>query len=99
MPSTTDVPYWDGTKKLYFYGTLLHEFRQPAPYEKTILQAFQDAAWNPTYIANPLFHDDPADPEGKAINAVKKLNKHQNPQLLTFLIIDKGKKIGWRARH
>jgi len=93
-----DVPYWDGTKKLYFRGTLLHEFKQPAPHEKAILQAFQEPGW-PPYVTNPLLMVDPLDRGEKAANAVKKLNEHQAPQLLTFSVIDRGQKIGWRPKH
>jgi hypothetical protein len=42
---------------------------------------------------------DPFDRAEKGTNAVKKLNEHQDPQLLTFCIVDKGQKIGWRPRH
>jgi hypothetical protein len=42
---------------------------------------------------------DSADRAEKGTNAVKKLNAHQDPQLLVFSVVDKGQKIGWRPRH
>jgi hypothetical protein len=42
---------------------------------------------------------DPLDRGEKATNAVKKLNEHQDPQLLVFCTVDKGHKLGWRTKH
>jgi hypothetical protein len=48
-------PRWDArSRRLWLGKLLLKEFRQPAPYQTALLDAFQRRGWARRYVKNPL---------------------------------------------
>jgi hypothetical protein len=52
--SPAAAPRWDGERRRLWLGPrLLKEFRQPAPYQTTLLATFEEEAWA-EHVADPL---------------------------------------------
>ena len=104
----SDKPHWDGTT-LTYWG-ISKRYRQPASDQRLILQAFQDAGWEPR-IPNPLKHkfrssSSRGDKElamtkiasRKAVDHLNRnLRDHKPPVPIEFLS-DGGEFIGWRHK-
>jgi hypothetical protein len=55
LASCADRPRWDaGWRRLYLGTRLLKEFRQPAPLQTAVLDAFEKKGWPTSPVANPL---------------------------------------------
>src|SRR5262245_49228426 len=49
------APRWDsGSRCLWLGNRLLKAFRQPAPYQTTLLAAFEEGGWTAGYVDDPL---------------------------------------------
>jgi hypothetical protein len=92
-----ELPVWHAaSRRLYFRGVLVKEFRQPARNQELALGAFQLADW-PEWIADPFMPDDAVDPHDRLYNTVKCLNR-QRHALIEFSCDGRGKGIRWKPR-
>jgi hypothetical protein len=54
-PKRRRRPRWDARRRQLWLGkVLLKEFRQPAPYQTALLDAFQRRGWSSQFVKNPL---------------------------------------------
>jgi len=73
--SKNDKPNWNSKRReLIFEGKVLKTFRQPAPNQIAILEAFQQDGW-PDRIDDPLPYAPNADTRQRLGDAVHRLNK------------------------
>jgi hypothetical protein len=86
-------PRWlADVRELWFRDVLAKCFPHAAPCQEEILAAFQDQQW-PRHIDNPLRNQ--KDPYESLRNAVKKLNRQQNP-VMDFSLDGAGEGVIWR---
>jgi hypothetical protein len=74
-------PWWDAdTRTLYVDGGVVKRFRNPAPGQHAVLQAFQDQHW-PGSVLVPPPDDASVDVVGWLRETVKNLNRNVRPHL------------------
>jgi len=78
-PKRRPRPHWDAlTRRLWLGKVLLKEFRQPAPYQTALLDAFQRRGWSCPFVKSPLAPT-PGDGAGDALrrlhDTIKNLNR------------------------
>ena len=90
-------PHWDPERRvLVCHGQIVKCFRQPAPNQILILEAFEEEGW-------PVHIDDPISPQGRSPlerkrrlnDVVKALNRHQVTPLIHFFCDGSGEGILW----
>lgn len=93
-----DRPCWDDDLlELRFNGLLVKKFRQPSPDQEIILASFEELGW-----ARRI--DDPLPPRYGQTNqqrlhsAIRRLNNHQQHELLSFRSDGRGQGICWVPR-
>jgi hypothetical protein len=91
-------PVWTrGSRRLCFQGRLVKAFKQPAGNQAKILAAFQEEGW-PHHIYDPLPPRADLDAPERLRATVKRLNRHQQHELLRFECDGRGEGIVWRPR-
>jgi hypothetical protein len=91
-----EVPFWDEERReLWFRNRLVKCFRQPAPNQEAILQAFQEEGW-PHRIDDPLSPNGKVKPKVRLHDTVKFLN-HQATRLLRFRGDGTGEAVCWEV--
>ena len=89
----TTVPLWDSARRELRLGTtLVRRYRRHAPHQERILDAFQQSGW-PACIHNPLSNRCSYDEQ--LHDAIKRLNRHQDQQVLCFKGDGSGKGVLW----
>jgi hypothetical protein len=93
------LPHWDAAERRLWLGTtLLKEFRQQAPNQMALLEAFQARGWTERHVSNPLPRQ-PHETEGEAQerlhDAVKHLNRGMSPGTIHFRGDGSGKGVWW----
>jgi len=90
-------PRWDSTlRRLCWMGSVVKQFRVPAPNQETILSAFEEEGW-PARLDDPLPQTDDVEPKARLREAVKALNRRQRHRLLQFEGDGTGQGLLWRA--
>lgn len=97
IASSGSIPEWNGaTRRLYFEGVLVKEFRQPAENQEIVLAAFEAKGWE-VRVDDPLPPDAGPDVRDRLKNTVKGLNRQKCP-LLWFSRDGLGRGICWQRR-
>ena len=93
------LPLWDeGSRRLWLGGTLLKEFRQPAPNQTKLLVVFQEQGWAAAHIDDPLpLADDERDADAKRRlhETIKDLNRGLPPGTIRFRGDGTGQGVLW----
>lgn len=95
------VPRWDADERRLWLGdTLLKEFRQPAPNQIALLDAFQANSWGRRHLSNPLRRD-PGETEAEAYArlhaTIKNLNRGLPPGTIHFRGDGSGYGVWWES--
>jgi len=91
--SELDTPCWDSERReLRFHGRICKRFRQPAPNQTRVLDAFQEAGW-PAKIDDPIPPQGDLDHRQRLADAVRGLNKNHG---IRFELDGTGEGILWR---
>jgi hypothetical protein len=91
------VPYYhEGRRRLCVGEIILHRYRQPAPYQETLLLECQRRRWKQG-IANPLPRVSGIDPLRHLQNTIRNLNRRLKPPLIRFRCDEAGR-IYWEWR-
>jgi hypothetical protein len=93
--SSSEIPHWDARlRQLTWRGSLVKEFRLPAPNQEAILTAFEEEGW-PARVDDPLPGTAGLDPKVRLHDAIKGLNHCQLHPLLRFRGDGTGKGVVW----
>ena len=99
-PDVPDLlPRWDGGRRqLWLGGRLLKEFRQPAPNQTALLDAFERRGWAARHVVDPL-PPTPGEREDEAQlrlqETVKNLNRGLPPGTIRFRGDGTGRGVWW----
>ncbi|MBV9121785.1 MAG: hypothetical protein JO112_00315 [Planctomycetes bacterium] len=89
------MPHWDSARRELRLGKMvIKEFKQPAPSQEMILNAFQEEGW-PSHIDDPLPPPPDQDAKRHLHNTITNLNRHQKIPLLRFLGNGNGSGVRW----
>jgi hypothetical protein len=93
------LPFWEKQRgRLWYANTLVKEFHQPAPFQRLVLDAFQNLNWKPR-IDDPLPWDENVDAQERLRNVAKGLNRDQLRPILGFWTDGRGTGICWARRQ
>jgi hypothetical protein len=99
VPGAPDLPSWDGDRRqLWHGGRLLKEFRQPAPNQTALLDAFERRGWAARHVMDPL-PPGPGEREDelqlRLQETVKNLNRGLPPGTIRFRGDGTGRGVWW----
>jgi hypothetical protein len=93
------LPAWDpAERKLYLGDRLLHEFKQRAPQQIRLLDAFQEQGWTPARIDDPLpwrRGGREEDRKERLRQTIKNLNRGLPPDTIRFRGDGTGEGVIW----
>jgi len=93
------LPVWEKERGRLWYGDLLvKELHQPAPFQRLVFEAFQEANWR-SRIHDPLPWDENVDSQERLRNIAKGLNRNQIIPILEFWPDGTGTAICWAVRQ
>jgi hypothetical protein len=93
------LPFWEKDRGRLWYGNLLvKEFHQRAPFQRLVLDTFQEVNWQ-SRIDDPLPWDENVDTHERLRNVVKGLNRDQLIQILEFWTDGTGTGLCWAVRQ
>lgn len=92
-PTPSQVPHWDG-RRLRWGRLVLREFRQPAPNQRLVMEAFQEQGWVQE-IDDPLPPKPWVDAKLRLHDTICSLNRYLRPRLLRFRGNGTGQAIRW----
>ncbi len=96
-PSVVQVPDWDADgRELRLGEVVVKRFRQPAELQELILTVFQEDNWT-RRIDSPIHGDSERQAQDRLRDAVKRLNRQQNP-LIRFRLDGRGQGVLWELR-
>jgi hypothetical protein len=88
-------PRWDGGRRELWLGShLIKQFRQPAPSQERILEAFEEEDW-PLFIDDPLSPEPGLDSKGRLHETIHNMNRHQKHRLIRFFGDGSGERVCW----
>ena len=91
-------PAWDRHRRELRVGAVVvKHFRQPAPNQELILEAFEEEGW-PAYIYDPLPPAGGTCPKDRLHETIKGLNRSQQSPLIRFRGDGTGTRVGWEYR-
>ena len=83
-PALYPKPHWDKTQRELWLGShLVKRFKQPAPDQEAILDAFEEEGW-PIHIDDPLPQQPNKVPERHLHDTINNLNRNQKSRLIKF---------------
>jgi hypothetical protein len=95
-PPTAAIPSWDGElRELRFGEVVVKRFRQQAPSQELILEAFEEEGW-PLCLDDPLPPAPEQDSKRRLRVTISNLNRSQLEQLIHFHGGGDGKTVCWR---
>jgi hypothetical protein len=90
-------PCWDDARRQLRFGlVVVKRFRQPAPNQELILQAFEEEGWPPR-IDDPLAPVDDQDTKRRLHTTINNLNRSHERRLLHFHGGGDGQTVAWRV--
>lgn len=88
-------PRWDAERRMLWLGNMLvKRFRLEAKSQELILAAFEEEGW-PTHLDDPLPPRADVDSRRRLHDTIKRLNRHQEHQLIRFHGDGSGRGIRW----
>lgn len=90
-------PHWDPVRRILRLGErVVKHFRQPAPKQETVLDAFEEEGW-PPHIDDPLPPRSGRDRRQQLRDTINSLNRYQEYEALRFTGDGRGQGICWEA--
>ncbi len=95
-PAAAATPQWDARGRTLRVGALVVKgYRLPSPNQEAVLAAFQEEGW-PRRIDDPLPPKDDQSPKCRLHDTIKRLNRHQQHDLVHFFGDGTGQGACWR---
>jgi hypothetical protein len=89
------LPSWDrDLQELRLNGSIVKQFKLPAPNQETVLAAFQEDGWPPR-VDDPLPPHVNQDPKRRLHDTINCLNRNQKHRLIRFFGDGSGQGIRW----
>jgi hypothetical protein len=95
LNGTAVKPTWDSVRRELRVGTVVvKRFRQPAPNQEQILEAFEEDGWPPR-IYDPLWPAPEQDGTRRLHSTISNLNRGLEPALIRFTGGGDGQSVSW----
>lgn len=93
----TSRPHYDADRRLLtLHGHVVKRFRVPADNQELILRALEEENW-PPHLDDPLPPKPEIDRKKRLLNALYKLNHHQESNLLFFEADGRSSGVRWKV--